>query len=189
MPSSRVQIPLGTITINCTIEEIADTYHWLLVEMRDAIPRLRPDERSVLRQIMAQKSKSLTVSDVFPEFTRESEAHKTLRRLRAAQFIRPAVTGRWEPDEHIEVKPFGLLMWRQCGEDLIFGNGHSNNGHAKNHAAESSIEAESPELDLAAPGVNEPDLNESVLLANDAIVESDDDLRDLLSYAKDDNKA
>jgi hypothetical protein len=57
---------------------------------------------------------------LFPEFARECEAHKTLRRLRAAQFIYPKNTGRWEPDEQIAVTPFARLMWDNIGEDRIF---------------------------------------------------------------------
>ena len=60
------------------------------------------------------------LASLFPEFTRESEGHKTLRRLRAAQFVRPARTGRWDPQEPIEVKPFARLMWDRIGEDAIF---------------------------------------------------------------------
>jgi hypothetical protein len=69
---------------------------------------------------MSRGSESLSVGELFPEFARESEGHKTLRRLRAAQFVRPARTGRWDPEEPIEVKPFARLMWDRIGEDAIF---------------------------------------------------------------------
>ena len=74
----------------------------------------------MLREIMSRESGALTVADIFPEFARESEGHRTLRRLRAAQFVRPARTGRWDPIEPIEVKPFARLMWDHIGEDAIF---------------------------------------------------------------------
>jgi hypothetical protein len=120
MTPSELHIDLGTVTMDCTTDEVASTLAALLGEMRGVIPKLREDERDVLRQIMSQNSGALTVADVFPDFSRESEGHKTLRRLRAAQFLRPARTGRWEPHEPIEVKPFARLMWDHVGEDTIF---------------------------------------------------------------------
>ena len=69
---------------------------------------------------MSHTGKRLTVGDLFPNFQREGEPHKTLRRLRAAQFIYPKKTGRWEPDEPIAVTPFGRMMWDQIGELRIF---------------------------------------------------------------------
>ena len=120
MTQSPVQLDLGSATMNCTAEEIAATLASLLNEMRLVIPRLREDERDLLRQIMSRDSGTLRVADVFPDFARESEGHKTLRRLRAAQFVRPERTGRWDPDEPIEIKPFARLMWDHIGEDAIF---------------------------------------------------------------------
>ena len=120
MNESPIEIPLGSHTMSCTTEEIATTLGALLAEMRSVIPRLREDERDVLRQIMSQESGTLRVANVFPEFARESEAHKTLRRLRAAQFVRPSRSGCWHPGEPIEVKPFARLMWDHIGEDAIF---------------------------------------------------------------------
>jgi hypothetical protein len=120
MTASELYLDLGTVTMNCTTDEVASTLAALLGEMRAVIPKLREDERDVLRQIMSQNSGTLTVAEVFPDFSRESEGHRTLRRLRAAQFVRPARTGRWDPDEPIEVKPFARLMWDHVGEDTIF---------------------------------------------------------------------
>jgi hypothetical protein len=121
MKVSELELDLGTVSMHCTTAEIARTLEALLGEMRMVIPKLRRDEREVLRRIMAHESGTLTVADVFPDFGRESEGHKTLRRFRAAQFIRPANTGRWDPDEPIEVKPFARLMWDRVGEAEIFG--------------------------------------------------------------------
>jgi len=120
MMKSELQLDLGMVTMSCTTEEVAGTLAALLGEMRAVIPKFRGDERDVLRQIMSRESGALTVAETFPEFTRGSEAHKTLRRLRAAQFVRPARTGRWDPSESIEVKPFARLMWDHVGEDAIF---------------------------------------------------------------------
>jgi hypothetical protein len=69
---------------------------------------------------MEHQGGPLTVSALFLTFEREGEAHKTLRRLRATQFIYPASTGRWEPDEPIEVTPFARLVWDHLGEERIF---------------------------------------------------------------------
>lgn len=120
MSLSEIDLDLGTVTMQCTAPEVARIFAGLLREMQRMIPRLRSDEVDILRQIMFQESGTVTVAQLFPDFARESEAHFTLRRLRAAQFIRPARTGRWEPDEPIEVKPFARLMWDHIGEEEIF---------------------------------------------------------------------
>jgi hypothetical protein len=144
MRQSELELDLGTVTMNCTPEEVASTLASLLGEMRAVIPMLRPDERDTLRRIMAEESAALTVGDVFPDFERESEAHKTLRRLRAAQFIRPARTGRWDPPERIEVKPFARLMWDRVGEAVIFSD-----------ASEAAARASAP---VAEPEAAEPEV-------------------------------
>src|SRR5262245_59311335 len=89
MRLSELEIDLGGVAISCTTEEVEATLASLLREMRSVARLLRADERVALRKIMAHPSGSLTVGDVFRDFTRESESHKTLRRLRAAQFIKP----------------------------------------------------------------------------------------------------
>jgi|GEM_PF-2801008 len=169
---SKVHIDLDTITIVCTAKEIAATFAWLLEEMRAAIPRLRPDERTVLRRIMASENKTLTVGELFPDFRREHEAHKTLRRLRAAQFIRPANTGRWEVNEPIEVKPFGRLVWDHIGEAGIFGE-----------EPERGAKQDEEEIDLSLPGVNDPQEAETVRVQSKAAWD-DDDVLDFLKESK-----
>ncbi len=122
MSLPEIEIDLGTATMQCTAPEIAEIFSGLLREMRRMIPRLRSDELEVLRQIMQQESGTVTVGQLFPDFSRESEPHATLRRLRAAQFIRPARSGRWDPEEPIEVKPFARLVWDRLGEEGLFPN-------------------------------------------------------------------
>jgi hypothetical protein len=120
MVAPELQLDLGTATIRCTAAEVEAALAALVREMRQVTHLLRPDERAVLRRIMARESGTLTVADVFPGFARESEAHKTLRRLRAAQHVRPARTGCWHPAEPIEVKGFARLVWDRAGEEAIF---------------------------------------------------------------------
>jgi hypothetical protein len=120
MSAPELQLDLGTATIRCTAAEVEAAFAALLREMRLVTPILRQDERQVLRRVMSRDSGTLTVADVFPGFVRESEAHKTLRRFRAAQLIRPARTGRWDPAEPIEVKRFARLVWDRAGEAAIF---------------------------------------------------------------------
>lgn len=121
MKLAPLTIDLGSASLNCTADEVGATLAALLDEMRAVARLLRGDERVVLRRIMAHDADTLTVRGVFPDFRRDSEAHKTLRRLRAAQFVRPAEHGRWDPDEPIQVKPFARLMWDHLGEAEIFG--------------------------------------------------------------------
>jgi hypothetical protein len=120
MSVSELELDLGTATMNCTTAEVAGIFAAMLREMQSVAGRLRPDERVALRLIMSRESGSLTVGEVFHNFARESEAHKTLRRLRAAQFVRPTKSGRWDPDERIDVKPFARLVWDRVGEGTIF---------------------------------------------------------------------
>ncbi|VTT97371.1 unnamed protein product [Gemmataceae bacterium] len=123
MNLTEIDIDLGSVTITCTGPEIGRVFGGLLREMRRMAPRLRGDEVDALREVMRHESGTLTVGELFPEFERESEYHMTLRRLRAAQFIRPGRTGRWEADEPIEVKPFTQLVWDRLGEGSLFPRG------------------------------------------------------------------
>ncbi|HVL11155.1 MAG TPA: hypothetical protein VM529_01230 [Gemmata sp.] len=138
MSLPEIELDLGPATITCTPDEFAAGLAALLREIRSVALRLRPDERVALRAIMSHGDGALTVGQVFHDFSRESEAHKTLRRLRAAQFVRPAEHGHWGPDEPIEVKPFARLLWDRLGEGEIF-------------AAEQEDDADALFLDLAEP--------------------------------------
>src|SRR4051812_42105403 len=103
MTQSELDLAMGTDAMNCTAEEVAAVVAGLLRERGAAIPFIRPDEREVLRRIMSQESGSLTVGELFPDFARDSDALTTLRRLRTAQFIRPAGRDMWDRDQHIEI--------------------------------------------------------------------------------------
>ena len=120
MKASQVDIDVDSVMIRCTARDLKANFGWLLSEMRALAKQLRAEERDVLRVIMNHTGVALTVRAVFPQFTREGEAHRTLRRLRAGKFIRPTKTGRWEPDEPIEPTPFARMMWDRMGEDRIF---------------------------------------------------------------------
>lgn len=120
MNLTDIEIDLGPVTITCSGPEIGRVFTGLLREMRRMVPRLRADEVAALREIMLYDSGELTVGELFPEFERESEHHMTLRRLRAAQFIRPARSGQWAADEPIEIKPFASLIWDRVGEEGLF---------------------------------------------------------------------
>ena len=121
MTKSDVHINLDAFTIDCTPEEIAEIFAGLLREMRAAAPFLQDDDLVALRQIMEHEPGTLTVAEVFPGFTRGSRSHSSLRRLRTAQFIRPAGRDMWEPESLIDIKPFARLAWNLLGESGIFG--------------------------------------------------------------------
>jgi hypothetical protein len=177
MRASELELDLGTVTMNCTTDEVAATLAALLREMRSVIPRLRQDERETLRRIMSHESNTLTVADAFPGFARESEGHKTLRRLRAAQFVRPARTGRWDPGERIEVKPFARLMWDRVGEDVIFA------GRPGSAAAREPVPVAAPADDVVdLGGAEEPGVPETAPAVAEPAADVDDvvlDLRDV----------
>jgi hypothetical protein len=122
MTTSRLAltIDLGKDSISCTAGDLEATFAWLLAEMRSVAKVLRADERDLMRKIMTHTGPPLTVKDLFPAFTREGEPHKTLRRLRATQFIYPQRTGRWEPAEPVAVTPFARVVWDQLGEAGLF---------------------------------------------------------------------
>ena len=136
---TAIELDLGPVTIGCTAEELSAAVAGLLHEMQAAAPFITPDERDALRRIMASDGPP-AVADVFPDFARESAAHVTLRKLRTAQFIRPAGPDRWDPDGHIEVRPFARLLWDRVGEVGIFG----------------AADDPSEDIDLSLPGVEEP---------------------------------
>jgi hypothetical protein len=207
MRKAELELDLGTVTMSCTRDEVAKTLAALLGEMRAVVPMLRPDERDTLRKIMSQESGTLTVADVFPDFARESEAHKTLRRFRAAQFIRPAATGRWDPEGYIEVKPFAQLMWDRVGEAVIFSDapaavaepeaGDENEVLpdedamvVEEPAAQERVVLEEPAAEEQVILDEEPAVEEEPAAINDAEIEKraaaiweDDDVLDLQDFA------
>ncbi len=137
---SELDLDLGPSTVSCTTEELAGALAGLLREIHAAVPFIQPDERTALRAIMDYAG-TPTVGDVFPDFERDSDAHTTLRKLRTAQFIRPRDRDRWAPEEYIEVKPFARLLWDRLGEASLFGD----------------LSEPVEEIDLALPGVDDPD--------------------------------
>ncbi|AMV28502.1 hypothetical protein VT84_29120 [Gemmata sp. SH-PL17] len=141
LTQSEIDLDLGSVTMSCSTDEIATVLAGLLREMRSAAPFIRPDERDVLRQIMAHDSGALAVAEVFPDFARGSEAHTTLRKLRTAQFIRPAGRDCWGPHEHIEIRPFARVVWDRLGEAGVFGDPPA---------------LDEDDVDLALPGADDP---------------------------------
>ena len=141
LTQSEIDLDLGAVTMSCTTDEVATVFAGLLREMRSAAPFIRPDERDALRQIMSHESGTLTAGEVFPDFARGSDAHTTLRKLRTAQFIRPAGRDCWDTGEHIEIRPFARIVWDRLGEAGVFGD---------------PPELEEDDVDLALPGADEP---------------------------------
>jgi hypothetical protein len=140
---TELELDLGPVAMNCSAEEVAAVFAGLLREMRAAAPFIRPDERDVLRRILAHDGGTLTVADVFPDFARDSDALTTLRKLRTAQFIRPAGRDMWERGERIDVRPFARLVWDRLGEAAVFGDDSDD------------TPAPSEDIDLALPGADD----------------------------------
>jgi hypothetical protein len=166
MAQSEIELDLGEETLTCTAAEVATAFSALLREMRAAIPFIQPDERAALRRIMSYDSGTLTVAEVFPDFTRESAAHVALRRLRTAQFILPAGRDMWDRDQRIAIKPFARLVWDRLGEAAIFGEGPAT--------------VDEDDIDLALPTVDAPDEAETVRVKSKAAAWEDDDVLDYL---------
>ena len=120
MPPTEFELDLGTVTLRCPAVEVRSAFLSLLEEARAFARNLRPDERALLRRIMAHGGDPLAVRDVLPGFARESPGHRTLRRLRAAMLVRPRGGGCWLPGTRIEVRAFGRLIWDRAGEAGFF---------------------------------------------------------------------
>lgn len=171
MTQSDIEFDLGSVTMSCTAEDIAATFTGMLQEMRAAAVFVRADEREALRRIMSQESGTFTVAEVFPDFARNTDALTSLRRLRTAQFIRPAGRDMWERTERIAIKPFARLVWDRLGEDAFF-------------APDKPADAAAEEVDLAHPGVDEPGSKQTNRLKNKQVAVWEDD--DVLDFLKDD---
>lgn len=176
MTSSKVHISLDSQIIACSVGEIASTFAGLLHEMKVAVPFLHANDREVLRKIMACEPATLTVAELFPDFERGSEAHDTLRRLRTAQFIRPAGRDMWDRGSQIDIKPFARLAWNRIGEAGIFGD-----------EPERELDiVEDDEIDLSRPEVNDPEEAATIHAKKSGAEMWEDD--DVLDYLKDDTK-
>jgi hypothetical protein len=172
MTQSDIELELSTETFHCTAEEVALVFAGILREMRVAAPHVTAEEREMLRLIMSHPGGTLTVGDVFPDFDRDSdrdsEALTALRRLRTAQFIRPAERDRWEAAERIEIKPFARLVWDKLGEAAIFGDEPENPtddaifgavdepAEEEQKGPEHTPPPKTSDIDLVLPGLDEP---------------------------------
>ncbi len=185
MTMSQVHVPLDTLTVACSIDEIASVFDGVLREMRAAVPFLTAEDRATLRHVMAHQSGELTVADVFPDFTRDSESHVALRRLRTAQFIRPGGRDMWEPASPIDIKPFARLVWDKLGEAEIFGEGQEVQ---ETEASVPELTAVAEEVDLALPDVNETRNEEEAVgvgsKEHNAVAWEDDDVLNFLNDGK-----
>ena len=115
-----VTINLGFMSAKFVADELNSTFEELVGEMRAITSALNQTERDVLERLMEVQSGEVRVGELFEDFQRETEAHNALRKLRDAQFVKPAEGGRWKADKHILLKPFGVLMWRKIGPSKLF---------------------------------------------------------------------
>lgn len=171
---TELTLDLGTETVHCTTDELAAVLAGALREMRAAAPFVSPHERQILRWIMQHESGSLTVGDVFPDFNRNSDALTALRRLRTAQFIRPADRDHWEAGRHIEVKPLASLLWDRLGEAALFGDAPEDEEHPnEGHAAGDNERTLPAETDVTAPARATPDVSEDIDLSLPEVNDTD----------------
>lgn len=171
---TELTLDLGTETVHCTTDELAAVVAGALREMRAAAPFVSPHERQILRGIMRHESGSLTVGDVLPDFNRNSDALTALRRLRTAQFIRPAGRDHWEATRHIEVKPLARLLWDRLGEAALFGDAPEDEEHPnEGHAAADNDRTLPAETDATAPARATPDVSEEIDLSATGADEAD----------------
>lgn len=120
MTDNALELDIGPVHVNCTRKEVARVFAEQLREVRAAAEHLDETDRRALRFIMSQPNRSLAVTDVFPEFERNSEEHAALRRLRTAQFVLPMGPDKWDRDTVIDTKPFARFLWERFGEPLLF---------------------------------------------------------------------
>ena len=114
-----VKVNLGFMSVTFVEDELEDALKDFVEEMRNITGELGQLEIKALDKIM-NTDKELSVTDIFPDFTRGSLEHETLRKLRDAQFIRPLQGGRWKSDKTLMKKPFGVLMWKKIGKEKLF---------------------------------------------------------------------
>lgn len=120
MRLTDIEIDLKLVKLKFKSDELEKILADVLTEMRSITTGLGVDECEKLRTIMAKPSGTFAVTDIYPTFSRGNPEHEKLRRLRDAQFIRPAGGGRWHTESRIEIKPFGKMMWEKVGEQKLF---------------------------------------------------------------------
>jgi hypothetical protein len=120
MTDLELELDLGPVHLSCKRSEVGAVFAGLLREVRAAAERLDETDRHALRFIMGHPNRTLSVSDVFPAFERNSAEHAALRRLRTAQFVLPVGPDKWDHNTVIETKPFARFLWERFGEPLIF---------------------------------------------------------------------
>ena len=84
---------------------VAEMLSDLLTDVRD----LSREDKDLFMKIRNRISRSgkVSVQDLFPDFTMDSDAYKTLRSLQCSHLIRPAKGRQWDKESFIQLTVFG----------------------------------------------------------------------------------
>lgn len=94
-----IKLKLLGAEIELTAEQADRALNELIQEVVESARGLSESELQLFEKIHEVHG-SVTLQELVPGFTRKSEAHEQLRRLRSMKLIRPNEGGRWETNKH-----------------------------------------------------------------------------------------
>jgi hypothetical protein len=113
-----IKLQLFGAGIELTPDQADRALNELMQEVVESTHDLSPSDIQLFERIHEVRG-SLAVQELIPGFTRGSEEHKQLRRLRDLKLVRPSEGGKWEAIKHPVVTRFAEIFLKLKNEGRL----------------------------------------------------------------------
>jgi hypothetical protein len=104
-----IKVKLLGAEIEVTPDQADRALNEMMEEVAESLNGLSPSEIGLFDRVRESRGER-TVKDLIPEFTRGSDSHNELRRLRDRKLIRPSEGGKWEAGKRPVVTRFAEIF-------------------------------------------------------------------------------
>jgi hypothetical protein len=104
-----LKVKLFGAEIEVTPDQADRALNEMMGEVAESMNGLSQSEIELFERVREARGER-TVRDLIPEFTRGSDSHNELRRLRDRKLIRPSEGGKWEAAKHPVVTRFAEIF-------------------------------------------------------------------------------
>lgn len=119
--SKELILKIAGAEIKLTGAEAADALSDLFAELDTVLDsHLTAEERAFFLRVLSLP-RVPTVSELLPDFQRNTPEHKMLRALRGVYFIRPSEGGPWQANKHVQVTTLGRIVAQHKRDRLMAG--------------------------------------------------------------------
>jgi hypothetical protein len=106
-----ITVKLLGAEIEVTPDQADRALNEMMEEVAESMNGLSQSEIELFERVREARGER-TIHDLIPEFTRESDSHNELRRLRDRKLIRPSEGGKWEGGKRPVVTRFAEIFWK-----------------------------------------------------------------------------